>query len=707
MTKFLSALIFLGLLSASPAYAVTRYLDNGSTGCSNPDTDYEPTTRTCGAGSATVYNTLAGVQAVTASGDTILAQPGTYAEQIFNFPSGATLQGYDSVKANWPLFRPTAGANGAASTVWFNASRSGVTFRYLKFDASAISGASACFRINDGPVVTFTLEHFTCPGPSGATAFDTAGGITIGRDVVATIRYGTISSWKSADGNPGAHGFYWRGSNGLAEHVELSDYNGKCLQYQSSTYVIQGNIFRNNICRDMLASSTEDGALYIADGTGGGSGNQAYNNIIFNVRKGIDARGTNHKIYNNTVLPELSTASSGSVGIDVDTCFSGCVAANNIVLTADSAIPSPHAGTTLTTNRTSGTLSAILIDAPNGNFSPIESSVAIDAGTSIAGFSSGRFVGSAPDQGALEAPIRSGAVVQDGDHDNYLITFILASQSVRGGVGLQTATVANYAIVVAGAGATESTATITGTNRVDVDLAANVTNGQSLTDAYTRGTLTDNVCIGDPNTLCRNASVRTYAALTGTNEVGAAPSGGFEVVHYRCLSWYAGTTPVATDWRRAEDSALNCPVRPGGRFAIAIAVARNTDATVPVGLDWYANRAAGAFAAMTNTPTATTIAFAAQSAPSMADLAAIPAAILTDPHTNYIPGAVVAQQASQPTIPFEADSTSNVIILGAVHADTAVGDVYCIQPALAGLTVSSVTQTETGCVEIVNPSAGS
>jgi hypothetical protein len=124
--------------------------------------------------------------------------------------------------------------------------------------------------------------------------------------------------------------------------------------------------------------------------------------------------------------------------------------------------------------------------------------------------------------------------------------------------------------------------------------------------------------------------------------------------------------------------------------------------------EWHENRNAGDYAAMTNTPSSTVIAFAGTNAPAMADGEAIASAILTDPHSNYIAAGsqVVAQQASQPTIDFEADSTANVILLIKSDAATAVGDVFCLQPALSGLTVSSITQTKTPCFEIVAPSAG-
>lgn len=70
-------------LLASPGFATIYYTDNGSSGCSTPsDTDYDPSIRTCGFGSSTVYNTLqAGANALSA-GDILYVRNGTYPETV-------------------------------------------------------------------------------------------------------------------------------------------------------------------------------------------------------------------------------------------------------------------------------------------------------------------------------------------------------------------------------------------------------------------------------------------------------------------------------------------------------------------------------------------------------------------------------------------------------------------------------------------------
>jgi len=123
------------------------------------------------------------------------------------------------------------------------------------------------------------------------------------------------------------------------------------------------------------------------------------------------------------------------------------------------------------------------------------------------------------------------------------------------------------------------------------------------------------------------------------------------------------------------------------------------------GLDWHANQNGGAYSAMTNTASATAIAFAGVNPPSMSDTEAISAAILTMPD-SYIAGKVLTQAASQPVVAFTAGSTTNVIIAGKTDAATAVGDTFCIQAAKSGGAVSSITQSAYPCLLIVSPASG-
>ena len=58
----------------------------------------------------------------------------------------------------------------------------------------------------------------------------------------------------------------------------------------------------------------------------------------------------------------------------------------------------------------------LVVNAENNQFSPRAGSVLIDAGEHIFGFSSGKFLGVAPDQGALEfAPTTPPTILVDSN----------------------------------------------------------------------------------------------------------------------------------------------------------------------------------------------------------------------------------------------------------------------------------------------------
>jgi hypothetical protein len=493
--------------------------------------------------------------------------------------SGITIRGSDSAYANWPVLAPSAGSS--VRGIHFNSTtaKTNITIKYMKWDYSNVTTAMGCVSAGSAaPVTNLTVEDFECKGPPVGQAHDNAAGFGPGQLASGwTVRRGKVHRWHSADGNPGAHGFYWAADNGTIEHVEITDLNGYFIQYYRGGADVNGNVFRYNWGHDRNYAG--QGGISTGNGTSSATGTKIYSNIFSNVGGTRVISGGRHmKLWNNTIY-----ATSGGVGVTDG--YTTCEIINNIILVAT---PNSSSCTTVTTNRTTGTPTDIMIAPASNNFSLKESSAAIDAGTVISGFSAGLYVGSAPDQGALEAPIRSAtASVEDGDASTYRVTFSLPTQSTGGngssGVGLQTCTVGNFAMVVAGGGATESSCAITGTNRVDVTLGSAVTNGQSLTDAMTRTTaptLMDNVAIGYPHgtlgTNYHNAYVRTYSATSATNNVGAAPSLALTQSHFR-FHKLRGTedAPALICATCTEDVAVSTP--PGAAFRLRVKFRTNDD----------------------------------------------------------------------------------------------------------------------------------
>lgn len=244
------------------------------------------------------------VACATQSGDKVYVKPGTYTTNttITNPSSGITIQGSDPDPADWPVLRPTGSS--VRGVHFNNTNRSGILFRYLRWDMSNVTSAHACVGSSSDAIVSYTLEDFECLGPAVGRANKTAAAIRIAEQVRATIRRGIIRRWHATEDQPGAHGFYWSGSNGLVEHTEISSVNGYCLQwYFSGGGSIRNNIFRDNICRD----ATNKGGLYIA---GNATGIQVHDNIFCNVKSAIKVGGVLTTILNNTINASCTSSVS-------------------------------------------------------------------------------------------------------------------------------------------------------------------------------------------------------------------------------------------------------------------------------------------------------------------------------------------------------------------------------------------------------------
>ena len=300
ITLAVTAALFLsGFISAKDIHAATYWSSpegSSSASCSSISGTSDPGR----------YGSFArAVSCATTSGDKVYVKPGTYTTDttIRNPASGITIQGSDP--DNWPVLRPSGSS--VRGVHFSNTSRSGIVFRYLRWDMSNATTASACVGSSSDAIVSFTLEDFECLGPAVGRANKTAAGIRIAQQVRAIIRKGLIRRWYSTETQPGTHGFYWSGSNGLVEQTEISGVNGYCLQwYWSGGGPIQNNIFRDNVCRD----ATNKGGVYIQSSS---SGNQVYDSTFCNVKTAIsdNTGGTGTKIYNNTVS-STSCASSGT-----------------------------------------------------------------------------------------------------------------------------------------------------------------------------------------------------------------------------------------------------------------------------------------------------------------------------------------------------------------------------------------------------------
>jgi hypothetical protein len=361
-------LITASLLGTSLVHAATYYVaTNGS----------DSRTSTQAQNQSTPKRTINNGRACLAAGDTLRVMGGTYDETLVNpLPSGlsttqpTTLTGFSAT--NRPVLKPTGGNS---YIIQLSLARSNIRFRHLVLDARAFAGQlNGAFRANGNAGITgLTLEDYEAIGRPGVASTGT--GVSIGAQNVATVRRRVIHGWDSQGSNPGAHGLYWTGRNGLVDSNTIYGNNGLGLQFYSGTASgVNGNTFRNN-----CVHHNGKAALYI----GSGSDNMAYNNVlVHNHGGGVIVVGTRTKLYNNTIV------ANGGPGVQVR--GSQAEIRNNIVDGHGTEISNQGSGAIFSNNLcdTSGGVCEYIgtpsfVNATGGDFHLGSNSPAIDRGMTL------------------------------------------------------------------------------------------------------------------------------------------------------------------------------------------------------------------------------------------------------------------------------------------------------------------------------------
>jgi len=468
------------------------------------------------------------------------------------------------------VIRPVAGGD---YIVYFSGvTRSNIVFDSFKIDNTVnIATQSHVSRITGATCTNCEWRNFTAVNTgsmtNGGSAFTSSSDSAFCDNAV--IEGWWISSWEEFGGDgAGTHGIYSHCNNATIRGNRIENVHGLGIQYYSSTGVVfSGGLIENNFVKSVgrrgiyVGNSNTGGAIVqrnIVVDAGNSTENPGITTASDPTGAGISV-SSSFKVYNNVVVNNRHS------GIYCGSCTN---TKNNIALGnasgAGSQITTPGA-----TNLVTGTQTNIFVDPTGYDFNLKEGSVAIDGGTPIAGLT---YVGANPDQGAYEACVRNKAVVENDEPTHYHIAYDCPVQSTKNGVTLQTPTVGNWAIVVAGVSKTLGngglvSAAISGLSTVEVVLASAVTNGQSLTDAMTRSaspTLTDSFAIGGVY-----AKVRTYAASSGTNNVGAGVSHAVVQSRYQFFKLRGAANTVVTQCATcAENVPITLP--PGAAFRLRI-----------------------------------------------------------------------------------------------------------------------------------------
>lgn len=171
-------ILFVFFSFLPPSFATVRYVDATTTGCSDPDTDYDPATRTCGTGSAYVSSTInAGLLWVVdlAPDDIVYIRAGTYSERMELGADGVGSAGHNVIVAAYPGETVTVSGTGKTAALYFYADNA---LHHVTFQGITFSGGTNYAAWMDAGINDITFDGCTFTGSAGFST--TSGGTNTG-----------------------------------------------------------------------------------------------------------------------------------------------------------------------------------------------------------------------------------------------------------------------------------------------------------------------------------------------------------------------------------------------------------------------------------------------------------------------------------------------------------------------------------------------
>lgn len=291
-------------------------------------------------------------------GDTLVVQPGVYAESLHSvIPSGTSWSLPVTVTAadpaNRPVIRPGAGAARVLDFGDFS------TDQYIVVDGFVLDGVSVTFDT----VKLHGLAHHIRIANSEVMNSPNQGILVIGDD----NQFINLNVHDNGDDIQFDHGIYLSGSRNLVEGSDV---------HHNASYGIHifgpspdDNIVRNTIVRD---HPVKPGIVI------NGDRNHIYNNLIFRNRGGIEVFGGNAdgNFNNNTIVGNTGPGIQALSPLTVNASIK-----NNIVYQNESGITDSSTASMITNNLTADPL---FIDPTNGDFRIRFGSPAMEAGLNLA-----------------------------------------------------------------------------------------------------------------------------------------------------------------------------------------------------------------------------------------------------------------------------------------------------------------------------------
>lgn len=391
------------------------------------------------------------------------------------------------------------------------------------------------------------------------------------------------------------HGLYLTASDSLIERCNIHDNSGHGIHNYSGTGNASNNIIRYNRVHD-------NGSRGILIGSG--SGNVAHHNVVYRNGDAFAASGiatgfnaTNNAIYNNTIYDNNAAC------VEVRSGSTGTLVKNNICRNNGTNPTNGGSGTVFDNNAcvTAGTGCEIIntgdpfVNAAAGDFQLVSTATwLINAGVALAGYS---FNGSALEIGAFETFVPSGAVVEAATPNTVAITFqnnvfppLLPATGCTG-----------FSFAGITGNPTISSCLRTGQNTLTFVLSGNVASGNTVTWAYSGGTVTDSALLG----MSANQPLFALSAQPVTNNVtGGGPTPEIVQTHYAFFQLYgpeATPTPFTYQPTIATDSPVTMP--PTAAFRLRVKVKGQLDDPPATNLRLFHDREGAGYSAVQSTTT--------------------------------------------------------------------------------------------------------
>lgn len=395
--KHLAALL-LTLIIVAPVWATDRYVDNATSGCSTPtDTDYNPSTRSCGSGSELVYSTWASALAAESPNDNIYGRGAEYTEGISDTIASGTGPGFTNTTKliGWPseqvILKPNTQV-GSACALHLGNTRNHIEVQNIIFDADLCT-AGAATRVGSSSQPSPRPSYIRFRQVTAKNSVNT--GLLAAADNLEV--YDSIYQNNGDSAND--HGIYWSaGANGIFQRNQFLGNSGTGIQfYPTSTQAT----FEYNFCKD-------NGGVCVA--MGGDHETIRYNIMVAKssntrvIQLSTGSQTVGGSVVAHNVFYRAGTASGTGF---LKTRSGTMTVANNIAIGFTTGFSDTSSTWTQIDNLSSGTATDLWTDPASDDFTLKAGSAAINGGTDI-GLA---FCSTAPDQGAFERPGITAATI--------------------------------------------------------------------------------------------------------------------------------------------------------------------------------------------------------------------------------------------------------------------------------------------------------